>query len=291
MRLARNIIIAFVFAFGASVVTPHHADATEATPRPVYLALGDSLAYGMQVGKLKNAIAANDVSAASFTGYVDAFAADLKGQSPDLEVVDLGCPGETTTSYIAGPCAFATTGKPFGTIPLPLHHPYTGAQSDAAVEFVRTHPGVVRTITIDIGINDVRAVELACATERERDACLASRWPAARELTTTRLRTIFAQLRASAPKAYIYALTYYNWLAIADPATTPLVTDLNGAIADAAARVRAKTVDVYTAFDRTGDEKTQLCDLTLFCGDTHDLHPSDAGYRAIGSLLSEAARH
>ena len=52
----------------------------------------------------------------------------------------------------------------------------------------------------------------------------------------------------------------------------------------------AKTVDVYGAFDRTGDEKTQLCNLTLFCGAIHDLHPTDLGYRTIGALLSAAAR-
>ncbi len=52
----------------------------ESPARPTtYLALGDSLAYGMQVGKLKQQIAAGHVSATTFnTGYVDVLAGRLR---------------------------------------------------------------------------------------------------------------------------------------------------------------------------------------------------------------------
>lgn len=75
-----------------------------AEPAPTYLALGDSLAYGLQIGKLKVQIAEGAVRPARFdTGYVDVLAANLRQSAPGLTVVNLGCPGESTTSFIAGP--------------------------------------------------------------------------------------------------------------------------------------------------------------------------------------------
>ncbi len=95
---------------------------------PTYLALGDSLAYGMQIGHLRQEMKSGTVDAASFdTGYVNRLAAILRYSMPNLRVVDLGCPGETTSSFISGPCAFATNGTPFGHKPLPMHVKYKGA--------------------------------------------------------------------------------------------------------------------------------------------------------------------
>src|SRR6266550_1668499 len=56
------------------------------TPAPVYyLSLGDSLAAGTQPGRL-------------FTneGYADQLATLLRPRMPNLRLVKLGCPGETT---------------------------------------------------------------------------------------------------------------------------------------------------------------------------------------------------
>lgn len=288
MRSRGLVVSVLIVALCALVASPSRAD--ESSTHGTYLALGDSLAYGMQVGKFKSALANNSLDAANFVGYVDVFAAELKKRDPALAVVDFGCPGETTSSYLAGPCAFATTGSPFATTPLPLHQPYLGAQGTAAVAYLQTHAGSVRTITIDIGINDVRAVEAACATEADKPACYAMRWPPARERIAARLRTIFAQVRAAAPKAEIYALTAYNWLSIVDPATDALVVDLDTDIGAAAMRSEIETVDVFGAFDRTGNAEARICALTLYCGPTHDLHPSDLGYRTIGDLLIARAK-
>lgn len=279
-------VLGVLLAAGASAPS-------RAAPAPAaatYLALGDSLAYGMQIGKLKDQMAAGSVQASSFdTGYVDVFAAGLRAASPGLRVVDLGCPGETTASFIAGPCAYAATGKPFGTTPLPLHMGYPGAQLAAATDYLSSHPGEVGTITLDIGINDLRAVQLDCPAGSEFTGCVTARWPAALERTEANLRTILGRLRDAAPGATILVMPYYNWLAVTDPATDRSVEQLNRAIAAAAAIAGARTVDAFAAFNRTGgDERKRLCELTLFCGPTHDLHPSDAGYRTIGELFAAA---
>lgn len=288
-RLRGSAGIVLAALFGAAALFPAPVGAGQLPAGSTYLALGDSLAYGMQVGKLRQQLAAGSVHAGSFdTGYVDVLAADLKPVSPGVQVVDLGCPGESTASFIAGPCAYATTGKPFTTTKLPLHVGYAGAQLAAATDYLSSHTGAVKLITLDVGINDLRAVQIACPEGAGFADCVAAGLPAALERTKANLRTILSHLRIEAPDATLLVLNYYNWLAVTDPATDRVVEQLNDAIATAASESGAKLVDVFTAFNRTGNQRERLCELTLFCGPTRDLHPSDAGYRVIGGLLAVA---
>ena len=65
-------------------------------PEPTYyLALGDSLAQGVQPN-------ASGVSVMTRDGYPDQAYAALRASRPGLKLVKLGCPGETTTSMING---------------------------------------------------------------------------------------------------------------------------------------------------------------------------------------------
>lgn len=259
-----------------------------ATPEPTYLAIGDSLAYGMQVGKLKQEVAAGNVTAASFnTGYVDVLAAKLRTTTPALRVVDFGCPGETTASFINGPCGYVTTGAPFGNQPLPLHDSYTNAQLTTTLAYLAHHPEVT-TITFDLGLNDLRAVEVACSTAADGSRCIDDGWSAARAGTERNIRDILGQIRAAAPTATIVVLGYYNWLAVTMPQTDRQVEDVNAILATATASIHGRFVNAFPAFNQTGDERSRLCELTLFCGTVPDVHPSNAGYRAIGNLLAAA---
>src|SRR5262245_41031140 len=63
-----------------------------------YLALGDSMTYGFQPTK------AGRPPAAFTTGFVDVVAAQLRKQAPDLQVVNYGCPGESTRTFVHGGC-------------------------------------------------------------------------------------------------------------------------------------------------------------------------------------------
>ena len=267
--------------------------AAQAGPTPkTYLALGDSLAFGLQIAKLKEQIVAGAVRPESFDiGYVDVLAAHLRGKAPNLTLVNLGCPGESTTSFVNGPCGFATSGKPFGTTPLPLHASYPGAQLATATDYLTKHSGEVGIITLDIGINDLRAVQLGCPEGDGFTSCVSASLPPALDRAAANLRTIQARLRAAAPDARILVGTYYNWLAIADSDSDSdrFVEALNGTITAAATEAGAGVVDVFPAFNRSGDARARLCDLTLFCTAARDLHPSDAGYRVIGDLFVKAA--
>lgn len=314
-RTASRVVLFSLIALGFSACTqvlpdiPGAARPSAENGGPVYLALGDSLAYGMQIGKLKRALAAGPLDPALFdTGYVDHLAADLRARDPAWRVVDLGCPGETSASFITGPCAFASSGKPFGTVPLPLHHAYSASQLGAALSILGQSRNSVRLITFDLGINDLRAVEAGCpdpahAPDRY-NACMQAHWPDALAQIQQRLERILGALRQAAPNATLLVLTYYDWQGDAHGSSAP-VRDLDRAIITAAARVDARTVDTFVVFNGDGSmeeangkandktnntaaENRRLCNLTLYCTGSHDLHPSDAGYALIGEHLIAA---
>jgi lysophospholipase L1-like esterase len=105
-------------------VAPAHAAA-----KTYYLALGDSLAVGVQPS------ANGDVP--TNQGYADDVYAALHRLKPELTLVKLGCPGETTGTMISGGiCAYDQ-----------------GSQLAEAEKFLATHEVVL--VTIDIGANDV----------------------------------------------------------------------------------------------------------------------------------------
>src|SRR5207237_10267541 len=70
-------------------------------PQAYYLALGDSIAYGFQPAKARARLPPSGFN----TGYVDVFAARLRAIAPKIRVVNYGCPGESTKTFIHGGCS------------------------------------------------------------------------------------------------------------------------------------------------------------------------------------------
>ncbi len=97
-----------------------------------YLSLGDSLAAGVQpIGDPANLYRTDE-------GYADQLYAMAREWYPNLKLVKLGCPGETTATMIdGGICAY----------------PH-GSQLDEAVSFLHAHGRFVAFVSIDIGSND-----------------------------------------------------------------------------------------------------------------------------------------
>ena len=91
-------------------------------PQSYYLALGDSIAYGFQPAKAKAGLPPSRFN----TGYVDVFAARLRTIAPKIRVVNYGCPGESTKTFIHGGCPGRRDVKG-------LHDAFKGAQLDAAL--------------------------------------------------------------------------------------------------------------------------------------------------------------
>ena len=109
------------------------APASSADPAPAYyLALGDSLARGVQPD-------ASGRGRETDEGYVDDVAAALRSRHPRLRVIKLGCSGETTASMLrGGRCRYAA-----------------GSQLAEAEEFLRAHHRDVVAVTVNVGDNDV----------------------------------------------------------------------------------------------------------------------------------------
>src|SRR3982751_4051536 len=117
-RLACVAVVATV------ALTLGAAPAGAADARTQYLALGDSLAFGYQPTGVFD------------QGYVQQLYGSLHARQPALTLTNLGCPGETSKTLVAG-------GK----------CPYPGgvSQLEAALTFLRAPQHQAPLITIDIG--------------------------------------------------------------------------------------------------------------------------------------------
>ncbi len=251
-------------------------------PPPVptsYLALGDSLAFGYSQAKF-NELFPNENPADYETGYVNDFADVLKVFDPGLQIVNDGCPGETTESFIKGPCAYQ--------LEFPLHHPYTGgpdsSQLSDAIAYLQAHPGSVNPITIDIGANDALGlIETTCKLEA---ACIAAGAPAVFAKIGANLGLILGELRAAAPHAQIVVLGLYNPFGEKITGGDALTADLNEVEAKVAAGVGARFADPLPFFNPPGAlEAPTICLLTNMCTPLVDIHPTDLGYKVLGGLV------
>src|SRR5262245_19173218 len=129
----------------------HAADQFVHGTKHYYRALADSITYDYQAYKH----AAELPPAAFDAGYVDVFAAHLREIQPSITVVNYGCPGESTRSFRKGPCLWTEFGEQ-------LHDSFSGRQLDAAIAFLRAHPGEVSPITLTLWGNNVREFSAAC---------------------------------------------------------------------------------------------------------------------------------
>ena len=118
-------------------------------------------------------------------------------------------------------------------------------------------------------------------------SCVRSRAPNVIASLGNRLGSILRRLRAEAPGARIIVTGAWNF----DPdrlwLTNVLYHPLNRAIANAAAAAKARFANVLPRFNPKGSaaaQKARLCAYTFICS-KGDLHPTDAGYRAIAAAV------
>jgi lysophospholipase L1-like esterase len=172
--------VAAVVVAGCSAA-PRSAPARHRPPVSYYLALGDSLAVGVQPD-------AAGTSVETRRGYADQLYATLRRNQPRLRLVKLGCPGESTATMMnGGICAYRG-----------------GSQLAAAVSFLHAHRARVSLVTIDIGANDADG----CVTRLSFGnfaSCLSKSIPQ----VTTNLTKILTRLRQADPKAHVIAMSYY----------------------------------------------------------------------------------
>ncbi|NNJ62298.1 MAG: SGNH/GDSL hydrolase family protein [Dactylosporangium sp.] len=254
------------------------------SPKAYTLALGDSLGFGHQSARIASDLADGTYVPDSYPGYVVPLEQLVETKTQrDQTVVNYACPGETTDSMIAGPCAFAQTVLGLG-YPRALHNDYSGSQLSAAVAFLRAHRGKVAPVTVSIGANDLLALADGCQQDM---TCVAQGLPAVLEGLDRRLSRILGGLRTAAPDTEILVLTLYNPIYFVAPGSGALVGQVNAVLAAVARRHRARPVDGFAAINLgiPGDETASLCTFTLLCTAEADIHPSDAGYARLAEAF------
>jgi lysophospholipase L1-like esterase len=306
-RVCTHLLVCVValVAFGALALAPA---AGAKGVGSTYLALGDSLAYGYHQAqfqeelKEKGFVEAKNVN----DGYVDDFGAALKLLNPKLQIVNDGCPGETTETMIKGSgaygpeyCAGGPTGSPFPKAF--LHHPYPGTQLEDALAIAKG-PGV-GTITLDIGANDILQFLGHTCGFPATFTCTPEQIEAEIGHVVANVGFILAQLRAAAPEAKIIFVSQYNpYPTVLKPEGTgdATVEALNGALKGVAATYGvgfANTARVIN-FSGThggpeaGDIPT-VCAFTAMCpggsfnpaSPSADIHPTKAGYAAMAGVV------
>jgi lysophospholipase L1-like esterase len=269
-------------------------------PVHYYLALGDSLSVGFQP-------AANGAGVQTDRGYTNDLLALEARRVGHLRLVEVGCPGDTTTSLLTGKGNVRNA---------KLYHcdRQGGSQLKAAVAFLRAHhaPGEVPLITIDIGANDVDG----CASAGSLTAigtCVSDGEASIKENTPKILKALKAVAwkgaRTVAMNLYDPALGDYFSLSPSAKTlaavSVPLVKQVNGDIQAADSQSGFRTADVADAFNTYDQSPTisyegqmipvdvaYVCAWTWACTTPPvgpNIHANDNGYAVIAQAFRRAA--
>jgi lysophospholipase L1-like esterase len=281
-----------------AALLPGPAAAKAASPH-YYLALGDSLSQGMQPDL-------RGVTRNTNQGYANDLLAIERHRVHGLQLVQLGCGGETTTSMLTGQGNNANARL--------LHCNRAGGSQEAAAErFLRAHHhrGEVPLVTVDIGANDVDGCGSVPASQIV--SCVTS----GLSKINKNLPKIFAGLKKAAPKGTTFAaMTLYDpflayYFAPAGSTDRALASEsivlaktLNGALTAADAKAGFLTADVAEAFDTydstdmvTWESQqiplnvSRLCSWTWACQTPPsgpNIHANKNGYQVIANTFAAA---
>jgi lysophospholipase L1-like esterase len=271
-----------------------------AAPKPklvkgILLSLGDSYSVGWQE-------LPGGTQGSTHNGPADQLVPLAGARGWNLKLVNLGCAGATTTSMLT---ASAVGCAPNALAPGAANYP-AKSQTQAAVDFIKSHPHRVRVVTISIGGNDVDG----CPTQSDATGCVTANMPRA----IKNLTRIVKQLRAaSGQMTRIIGSTYpdvelglwvhptvlgANTLALIPGSVSAFRDDINPGLEKAYGTVGAAFVDVtkatgaYGPFLATTDRAfgqipvpvAKVCTLTYFCDGTFNIHMRTPGYHIIAAL-------
>ena len=271
-------------ALAAPVALAYGPAASDAVAPHYYVALGDSLAEGYQL----NGDAGH--------GYADQIYAALKSDDPTLQLENLSCGGETTSTMINGGLPYEGRGAAYH-----CNYP-TGSQLAEAVAFLLAHRQFVSFVTIDVGADDLGP---CLAVLDFSDSCLNTYLPG----VTQNLAAILAQLHAAAgPNVPVVGMNYYDpflglWVFGDEPdaiASESFTVQLNEALEDAYQAAGDPVANVEDAFAATDFSNSatlpgfgtvplnvyDACTLTWFCA-VGDIHANTAGYGVIAQAFED----
>lgn len=250
------------FLFLGLSLSPALAPLAQAqTPAPLYLALGDSLAFGV------------GADSPADQGYVGLTAAALQNSGrfpgPGLDLVNLSVPGATSADLLA-----------------------TDSQVADALAEIKAREGddivgnEVRVISISIGANDLLALAepgSPCIENAGSEACR-NGLTATLTNVQSNITEVLGQLRGAAPDAEIYVMNLYNPYSGSGDEFEIIasvgVQQLNGVIGVAAANEEfgARLVTIFELFQ--GRARQWIAQ--------DGIHPNNDGYRVMAEALLAA---
>ncbi len=276
-----------------AVVALSAGPASAATKKPIYVSLGDSLAWSYSKAD-DGTIVRSD---SGYTELLTVKARQSRRYGRKLTVKKFGCPGESTASYLGAP---KTVGAAFDC-------GFKKSQHADSIAYIKKNRKRMGFITLAIGANNFTP----CSQGASVDIRCVQR---GNEALDRDLPKIFRELRKAAGKkvpivvfnvydpylALFLQGPQYKELALL---TVDLSQQISQKIADAGAKQKFKLADVFTAFKTTQTQQTtnvngaslpvavaQLCAYTFMCRPAPvgpDIHPNDAGYSAFATAAAK----
>jgi lysophospholipase L1-like esterase len=280
------VAVAAVAASSALIGLWSGPPAGATTAPPYLLALGGSASVGFQP------TLAHPRGQPTSSGYAEDLVPLEQQRWPGLTVVHLGCPGASTMTMLegGGKCLYPE-----------------GSQLQAAEAFLRTHP-TTALVTVDLGFNDL----LSCLRHEVVDPLCVNE---AIATVHDQLIQILAGIKAAEPSGtLIVGVGHYDPY-LGDYLRSPggqafaaesleVMERLDAALRADYTAAGLPMADVASAFDLTDRDQTKwsgpptvpadvarTCALTWMCNGPplgHNVHPDDAGYRAIASAIAAA---
>jgi lysophospholipase L1-like esterase len=237
-----------------------------------YLALGDSVAFGTSL------CAPRDPNRC--VGYPEHAA-----QTLNIEDVNASCPGEASGGFIS------LTGtdnvcRPYRAA-YPLHVRYSTSQLDFAVSFLRNNPRT-RLVTIDIGANDLFALQKTCARTPDLNTCLAQGFPRLLQDLASNLSVIYGAIRSTGYSGLLIGVTYYltNYT---DPVAVLFIGAINQVVESVTRAFGGFVADGFAAFQRVAARfggNAFLAGLVI----PGDIHPTAAGQALLAQTVVNTIR-
>lgn len=285
-----------------------------ANPSYTYLALGDSVAFGLNA-KLLPPYSSQTPTPAQFVGYPETIAAWEHLAEPQKEV-NASCPGETSGSFLdtsnpdngcnhnhyipsPAPGIPPITIPPFKTT-FGLHVPYTGSQMRFAESQFDSNEHI-NLVTLSIGANDILLALPAlvqCGTDQ---SCAQGVLAPVLQAYGANLAQILTLIRAHY-QGTLVLLTYYS----PAPALDGVAVALNGVMTQVASQFSGKPgfpriviADGFTPFKLlSAPFQDDACTAGLliklpqspYTTSPCDIHPSPPGRDVLAATIEAALR-
>lgn len=250
-RLVGPPLAALVFTLGVLLLISPPATAQQQTP--TYVAIGDSLSYGL---------GASESSQDGFVARVhDALEDSERFQATGIDLVNLSVPGATSPDLLE-----------------------PGGQLDNALREIEN--GDVPIVTVDIGGNDLLDIadpDSPCLTDLQTGPCLDQLRGTLSDLQTN-LGAVLEALREAAPEARIVVIDLYNPFSgtgdIRELIADVGVQQINGVIGASASDedLRADLASTFQYFQGRGRQWIS----------SDGIHPNDDGHAVIAEIVLAA---